>query len=195
MGFNHDQSAIGVMGVFFFRRLSETMPDQSAMVTCVGLWLPAWWCFGHQIFMGIDMVQKKKDCRMLGWSFFQWSVAGFLCLLWGVYLFFPYPYSPYICWKPHPPEKNRKFSNVSVELIVLLNYKPLETVARCRDCNDPGVLNSHIFIYVPYKKPRFLRFPEASESWAKSCWAIFKLNVHAPKSEICWRSFLGLPQT
>ena len=113
----------------------------------------------------------------------------------GSISFFSYPYSPYICWKPHPPEKNRKFSNVSVELIVLLNYKPLETVARCRDCNDPGVLNSHIFIYVPYKKPRFLRFPEASESWAKSCWAIFKLNVHAPKSEICWRSFLGLPQT
>jgi hypothetical protein len=46
-------------------------------------------------------------------------------------------------------QKKTVFSNVSVEIIVLLNYKPLETVARCRGCNDPGVLNSHIFIYVP----------------------------------------------
>lgn len=170
------------------------MPDQSAMVTCVGLWLPAWWCFGHQIFMGIDMVQKKRFPHA-GMILFPVVCSRIPVPSLGSISFFSYPYSPYICWKPHPPEKNRKFSNVSVELIVLLNYKPLETVARCRDCNDPGVLNSHIFIYVPYKKPRFLRFPEASESWAKSCWAIFKLNVHAPKSEICWRSFLGLPQT
>jgi hypothetical protein len=127
------------------------MPDQSAMVTS-GIMTTSYFFIGDALATKFswELPWSKKRLQQLhgGMTLFPVVCSRIRVPSLGSISFF-HIHTVHTYAESPINQKKTVFSNVSVEIIVLLNYKPLETVARCRGCNDPGVLNSHIFIYVP----------------------------------------------